>query len=76
MHVSSPIGFRHGYASRGIHPLYTKWANAKFMGGKDFYWKNFQDFLSYALSHGYKPGKKLIRIDTKKGFNPLNCKFV
>jgi len=52
----------------------------KYWGGKGISvcqeWKNdFITFMKWALSHGYKPGLAIARIDSNKGYCPENCRF-
>lgn len=39
-------------------------------------WEKYENFFSWALTHGYKDGLQLDRIDTNNDYSPLNCRFV
>lgn len=39
-------------------------------------WKVFQNFHDWAISHGYKKGLQIDRIDNDRGYCPDNCHFV
>ena len=40
-------------------------------------WKNdFASFMKWSLSHGYKDGLSIDRIDGEKGYSPDNCRWV
>lgn len=38
-------------------------------------WKDFNTFYKWAIENNYKKGKKLVRNDYTKGFNPENCRI-
>ena len=50
------------YGGRGI-AICQSWANS------------FEDFRSWALANGYKPGLTLDRINNDKGYEPNNCRW-
>jgi hypothetical protein len=50
------------YLERGIKPC-REWEDAK-------------PFIDWALSHGYREGLQLDRIDNDQGYSPDNCRFV
>ena len=39
-------------------------------------WLSFDAFESWCMTHGYRKGMQLDRIDTNKGYSPDNCRFV
>lgn len=36
-------------------------------------WREFEDFKQWSSDNGYKPGKRLYRLDSEKGFSPTNA---
>lgn len=72
-------------------PLYKIWTGMKYRcldetckdfaryGGRGIKictaWMVFKNFEAWALSHGFKPGLELERINNSEGYNPGNCKF-
>lgn len=57
--------FYHNYGARGIK-VCDEWQ------GSD----GLDRFYRWAMSHGYKQGLTLDRIDNNKGYSPDNCQFV
>ena len=57
--------FYHNYGARGIK-VCDEWQ------GSD----GLDRFYRWAMSHGYKKGLTLDRIDNNKGYSPDNCQFV
>lgn len=57
--------FYHNYGARGIK-VCDEWQ------GSD----GLDRFYRWAMSHGYKQGLTLDRIDNDKGYSPDNCQFV
>lgn len=51
-----------GYGGRGIR-VCREWLSSR------------RKFFNWALSHGYKFGLTLHRVDNDKGYSPLNCEF-
>jgi hypothetical protein len=54
--------------------------NYKYYGAKgikvcDEWRDNFISFYEWAMSHGYKDGLEIDRIDNKKDYCPENCRF-
>jgi hypothetical protein len=39
-------------------------------------WKTYLHFKKWAILNGYKEGLTIDRIDSNKGYNPSNCRFV
>lgn len=39
-------------------------------------WLKYEDFLSWALTHGYKKGLQLDRINCNGNYEPSNCRWV
>lgn len=57
--------FYHNYGARGIS-VCDEWQGIE----------GFNRFYEWAMSHGYKRGLTLDRIDNNKGYSPDNCQFV
>jgi hypothetical protein len=73
------------------HPLYNVWINMrrrcddssaisyKYYGGRGIAvceeWSNFDSFLAWALSNGYRQGLSLDRIDGDGNYCPENCRW-
>lgn len=54
---------RHLYYDKGIK-ICDEWLN------------NFDSFENWCVNNGYKKGLHIDRIDSNKGYNPNNCRFV
>lgn len=39
-------------------------------------WKDYPVFYNWAITHGYKEGLTIDRIDNEKGYDTQNCRFV
>lgn len=52
----------------------------KYYGGRGIKicdeWLQYEKFLSWCLTHGYKEGLQIDRIDTNGNYEPNNCRFV
>jgi len=71
------------------HPLYWKWSHMvrrgtgkdsqRFYGDRGIYickeWLRFEPFYRWAIGK-WEVGKDIDRIDTTKGYEPKNCRFV
>jgi hypothetical protein len=86
----SPFGFRHGLSDTPLYDKYYdmrrrcyspkcagfKWYGARGIQVCEQWRKSPEDFLQWALSHGYQPGLELDRIDSDGDYTPENCRFV
>ena len=52
-----------------------KWYGAKGISICDE-WNNFEPFYNWAVSHGWRGGLTIDRIDGSKGYSPDNCRFI
>lgn len=80
---------KHGLSS---HPLYnihramlnrchsTRSVSYRFYGAKGVRvckaWHDPKVFMDWALSHGWRPGLTIDRINPKRGYSPANCRFI
>ena len=39
-------------------------------------WLDYDNFAKWSLENGFNEGLELDRIDTNKGYNPSNCRYV
>lgn len=53
----------HSYGAKGI-TVCESWLNSE------------EDFITWALTHGYKKGLTIERLNNKRGYEPDNCKFI
>lgn len=81
--------YKHGYSS---HPLYRVWAGIKrrcyLVNDKSYpyygkrgitlskEWQDPESFVNWGLSHGWKKGLCLDRLDSSLGYSPNNCRFI
>lgn len=84
--------YRHGQSVGGHSHIYMVWAdmkrratNTKHHQAKNYVsrgigvckeWLSAENFLRWALSHGYKKGLTLDRENNERGYSPDNCRFV
>lgn len=54
------------------HPTY-KWYGARGIRVCGEWSESYISFREWAITHGYKEGLELERIDVNKGYNPDNC---
>lgn len=67
----------YGMHGRCKYPSHISYKN---YGGKGIKvcdeWQEFEPFYEWAISHGYKKGLQLDRIDSEKDYSPDNCRFI
>ena len=60
--------------------LYEKHPRYKYYGGKGIKicddWMDYQQFKAWALTHGYADNLCIDRVDSDKGYEPENCRFI
>lgn len=87
--VSAKVNTTHGFRS---HPLYKVWDTMKYRcyyptcSAYKYYgergieicaaWHDFKTFLDFALTHGWKKGLTIERINVNGNYCPENCTFI
>lgn len=84
--IAAQSKFVHGYADTKLYRAWTEMLyrcendkNASYAnyGGRGIAvcpeWHDFLTFKEWAMSHGYKEGLTIERIDVNKGYEPSNC---
>lgn len=83
------FGFKHGKTNTKLYGVWSgmvqrctnpKASNYKRYGGRgikicDEWRKNFVSFYDWAVTHGYKEGLSLDRIDVNGNYEPVNCRW-
>lgn len=44
--------------------------------GKPIEFKNWREFRSWSIAHGYRRGMQLDRIESTQGYSPTNCQWI